>query len=162
MGWAVTLFFLTLMRLIALSLSFALSSFAAALFFTFVLFLGSDLGWLEDDPVTTLGAMGFAAASWFAIAQLAFAPSLIAFLFLELGRFSSLTINIIAGGAIACSVMIMGGAEGSATGELPYTGAEIWGATVSAGFISGLMHWLLAGHRAGRWMGSRHITDGSG
>ena len=68
-----TRFILALIRIIALSLSFCLSTLAAALFITFVLFLGSDPTWLETDPAVAVGAFGFTIGVWFEIAHSLFA-----------------------------------------------------------------------------------------
>jgi len=107
------------MRFLALVLSFILSTFVASVFITFVLFLGSNLGWLDTDPLALLGAIGFATASWFAIAQMAFIPSLIVIPFLELTRSSGLTINLLAGGAIAFVAIVMGPLGAGEESSLP-------------------------------------------
>lgn len=166
LGWFITLIVLACLRFVALALSFILSSFAAALFITFVLFLGSDFGWLEEDILSAIGAIAFATSSWLIIASMALAPSLLAFLVLEFGRFSSLTINLLAGGGVGFAVMVLSfhpGIENTASPangdnrlqtDLPYSDGEIWAAVLSAGFIAGLSHWILAGHRSGRWLGT--------
>ncbi len=149
-----TVFILGLIRFISLILSYTLATLAAALFITFVLFLGSDLGWIEDDPVTALGSIGFATASWFAIAQIAFIPFLIVIPFLEFTRATGFTINLIAGGAIALIVIVMSPLGAGEEIALPYPSSEVWITFLSAGFVSGFIYWALSGHRAGRWLGT--------
>ncbi|MEE9313859.1 MAG: hypothetical protein V3V02_04350 [Rhizobiaceae bacterium] len=153
-----TRFFLALLRLISLTLSFALSTFAAAAFVTFVLFLGSDTGWLQKDPFVALGAIAFMMAMWLSMAQLSFYPSLAAFCTLEFGRMSSLFSNLLAGGFCAFAAMVLlpeyyGGEA------LPYEARDIWLAMISAGFVGGLTHWILAGHRSGRWLGPQGLPS---
>ena len=159
MGWAVTIIVLGMIRFISLALSYALATFVAALFITFVLFLGSDLGWIEDDPVTALGSIGFATASWFAIAQMAFIPFLIIVPFMEFARATGLTTNLIGGGAIALVAIVMSPLGAGEEIALPYSSSEIWIAFLSAGFISGFVYWILSGHRAGRWLGTPRQID---
>lgn len=154
MGWAVTVFILGLIRFISLALSFALATLAAALFITFVLFLGSDLGWIEDDPITAFSSAGFATASWLAIAQMTFIPFLIVIPFLEFTRATGFTINLIAGGAIALVAIVMSPLGAGEEIALPYPSSEIWIAFLSAGFVSGFVYWILSGHRAGKWLGT--------
>lgn len=154
-----TVLVLGLIRVVSLILSYALSTLAAALFITFVLFLGSDLGWIEDDPVTALGSIGFATAAWFAIAQLAFIPYLIIIPFLEFARGSGLTINLIAGGAVALIAIVMSPLGAGEETTLPYPNSEVWIAFISAGFIAGFVYWILSGHRAGRWLGTPKPID---
>ncbi len=154
MGWALTLIVLAFLRLVALTLSFTLSTFCAALFITFVLFLGSDMGWLQNDPVTMVGSIAFATAFWLTIGQMTFGPACLTIFVLELWRAQSLTINVIAGGAVALASVMLASDTGVAEVDLPYEDMRLWGAFLSAGFIAGFAHWVLAGHRAGRWLGT--------
>ena len=154
-----TVFLLGIIRAISLALSYALSTLAAALFITFVLFLGSDLGWIEDDPVTALGSIGFATASWFAIAQMTFIPYLIIIPLLEFGRITGLTLNLITGGTIALITIVMSPLGVDQDIDLPYPSSEIWIAFISAGFVAGFIYWILSGHRAGRWLGMPKPVD---
>lgn len=133
-----------------------LSTLAAAGFFTFVLFLGADAAWLRDDVEVVAASVTFVGFMWFTIAQLAFVPALIAFLILESGRIGSLLANLVAGGFCALVAMVlvpMSGPTSGETGPLPYDTQEIWIAALASGFIGGFAHWILAGFRAGRWMG---------
>ena len=149
-----TRFFLALIRITALALSFLLSTFAASLFITFVLFLGSDAGWLQEDPFVVMGAIGFATGAWITIAQLAFVPFIAITSIAEFARLASLLVNLLTGGFCALAILVL--SPSITNGEsLPYESPEIWLTSLAAGFVGGLSHWILAGHRAGRWLGSQ-------
>ena len=142
-------FILALIRLIALALSYMLSTLAAAAFVTFALFLDAEAQWLREDPAVAVGAVGFTLAVWFEVASAVFAPFLLLVLIAELARLTSLTFNTLAGGLLACVYMVL-----TPYGfDLPYTVQQIWLVALAAGFVGGFTHWALAGHRAGRWMG---------
>ncbi len=115
------------------------------------------MGWLREDPLVAIGATTFLLAMWVNIAQLSFFPALSIFFILEFGRMSSLVTNLIAGGlcSIAAYVLIP---EFSLNEPLPYTDKEIWIALLASGFVAGLTHWILAGHRSGRWLGPQKST----
>ncbi len=147
-----TRFFLALIRLVALALSFILSTFAAAGFITFVLFLGADANWLQEDPFVAIGAATFLMAMWLNVAQLSFYPALGIFFVLEFARYSSLLTNLLAGGLCAIATLLLL-PEFTQTEVLPYPNKEVWLAVIASGFIAGLTHWLLAGNRSGRWLG---------
>ena len=152
---------LALIRLMALALSYFLSTLAAAAFVTFSLFLGGDASWLSGDPEVAVGSIGFTVAVWFDIASFLFAPFLFLMLIAELARFSGLTINLLAGGLLAVIYMVML----PPALDQPYVQQEIWLAALGAGFFGGLVHWILAGHRAGRWLGPPKrivVKDSSG
>lgn len=140
---------LALIRLMALALSYFLSTLAAATFVTFSLFLGGDASWLSGDPEVAVGSIGFTFAVWFDIAGFLFAPFLFLMLVAELARFTGVTINMLAGGMLAVIYMVML----PQALDLPYSQQEVWLAALGAGFFGGLVHWILAGHRAGRWLG---------
>ncbi|MEE9375183.1 MAG: hypothetical protein V3V04_02485 [Rhizobiaceae bacterium] len=150
-----TRFFLALLRITALALSFALSSLSAAAFITFVLFLGSDAGWLQTDPFVTIGAFTFMIAMWFSIAQYAFYPAIAAFFVLEFARLNSLISNLLAGGFCALATLLLM-PEFLTEEALPYPSKNVWAALLAAGFIAGFTHWVLAGHRSGRWLGPQN------
>ncbi|MEP0943927.1 MAG: hypothetical protein ABJH20_19670 [Rhizobiaceae bacterium] len=146
---------LALIRTIALALSFILSSLAAAVFVSFALFLGGDTEWLRHDPQVAVGTIGFALAVWFEIARALFVPFILFVLVAEPARLSGLIANLLIGGSFALVYMVM---TGPAI-DMPYTHQEVWIAALAAGFVGGLAHWLLAGHRAGRWMGPAKSAD---
>jgi len=152
-----TRFFLALIRIITLALSFTLSTFVAAGFITFVLFLGADTGWLQKDPFVVIGAATFLLAMWLSIAQLSFYPALGIFFILEFARMSSLITSLISGGLCAIAALLLL-PEFTQSEALPYTNREIWLAVIASGFVAGFTHWLLAGHRSGRWLGPQKST----
>ncbi len=147
------LFFGLLFRVFVLAFSFALSTLAAALFITFVLFLGGDAGWLQEDVTVIGGAVLFALAFWLQIATLGFAAVALTFLAMEIGRFTSLVASLLAGGLCAAIILFSGLAQNAGIEELPYELNQVRLTLIAAGFVGGLVHWLIAGHRSGRWMG---------
>lgn len=149
-----TRFFLLLIRIFALMLSFMLSTLVAAVFFTFVLFLGADTTWVREDVEVAVASVAFVGFMWITIAQLTLVPAVIAFFVLEAGRMDSLLANLIAGGLCAFVAMVLAPVAGEPQ-SLPYLEREIWIAAIASGFVGGFTHWLLAGLRAGRWMGPR-------
>lgn len=144
---------LGVLRCLVLCLSFAFSSLAAAAFLTFVLFLNADTGWLAEDPLVAGGTFVFATVTWLAAMQLTFIPAFVVFAVLEFGRLTSLTMNLMAGGFVALSLLVIPTGEMSIDMSLPYTIRETWTAIIASGFVAGFIHWLLAGHRSGRWLG---------
>jgi hypothetical protein len=144
-----TRFILALIRLMALALSFMLSTLTAAVFLTFVLFLGAEVQWLNDDPTVAVGSVAFALAAWLEISRVLFVPFLLVVGVAEFARLSSLLFNTLAGGGLAYVYMSLA----SNTFDLPYGQQEIWAAAWAAGFVGGLAYWMLAGYRAGRWLG---------
>jgi len=142
-----------LIRFFSLALSFAFSTFAAAILVTFALFLGGDPAWLQDDLGVWFGATAFLGVAWFTIAQLSFTPALVLFLLLELGRISSLLLHVLAGGLCAAIILALYPYATGLEGNIVYPGRQIWLTGLSAGFVGGLTHWAITGHRSGRWMG---------
>ena len=102
-----TRFILAVIRLLALSLSFVLSTLCAAVFITFALFLGGNGSWLHNDPAVAIGSVGFTVGVWVEICQALFAPFLLMMLIAELSRLGSLAINMLAGGLLAIIYMVL-------------------------------------------------------
>ena len=146
---------LALIRTFALALSFILSTFAASAFVSFALFLGGDAEWLRNDPEVAVGTVGFALAVWFEIASVLFVPFILFVLIAEPARLNGLVTNLLAGGGFALVYMVMN----DRAVDMPYAPQELWLAAMGAGFVGGLAHWLLAGYRAGRWMGPAKKPD---
>ena len=146
---------LALIRMMALGLSFILSTLAAAIFVSFALFLGGDAQWLHNDPEVAVGTAGFALAVWFELGRALFVPFIFFVLIAEPARLAGFVTNLLVGGGFALVYMVMTGP----VADMPYSQQEIWLAALSAGFVGGLAHWLLAGHRAGRWLGPVRKTD---
>lgn len=149
-----TRFVLALIRMMALALSFILSSLAAAAFVTFALFLGGETQWLHNDPEVVFGSVGFMFAVWVEISRMLFVPFLVFVLIAEPARLSSLVVNLIVGGLFAVIYMIMT----PYTFDLPYSQQQVWTAALAAGFVGGFAHWILAGSRAGRWLGPTPVA----
>jgi len=141
-----------LVRLVTLTVSYIFTTICAALFIVFALFLGGDPSWLGEDPVVAGSAALFAATLWWQITQLAFAPYCLIVLALEFGRFRSFIMNSAAGGLCALAVLTLF-EEIVFDTDLPYTSNELWTAGIASGFVAGAIHWLIAGHRSGVWMG---------
>lgn len=149
-----TRFVLALIRLIALAFSFMLSTLAAAAFVTFALFLGAETEWLRNDPGVAFGSVGFTFAAWLEISHILFAPFLVYVVIAEPARLTGLITNTLIGGGFAVVYMVMT----PYVFDLPYSQQEVWTAALAAGFIGGFIHWMLAGNRAGHWMGPAKIS----
>lgn len=126
---------------------------------TFVLFLGSDISWVEEDILAALGSLGFSFGLWSFIAENGLAPALFLMLILEFGRFSSLLSSLLAGGVCALVVMTLNSNGTDDPTNLPYATTEVWLAALAAGFVAGLVYWIFSGHRSGRWLGQKSTTD---
>ena len=84
-----------------------------------------------------------------------FVPFIFFVLVAEPALLDGLGTNLLVGGDFALVYLVM---TGTAV-DLPYTQQEIWIAALAAGFVGGLTHRLLAGHRTGRWMGPAKKAD---
>ncbi|MEP1207069.1 MAG: hypothetical protein ABJM29_09820 [Rhizobiaceae bacterium] len=149
-----TRFFLALIRLMALALSFILSTLIAACFVTFALFLGGEAHWLHNDPEVLFSSIGFTFGVWVEISRALFAPFLLFALIAEPARLTGLITNVVLGGALAAIYMVIT----PYTFELPYSQQELWITALAAGFVGGLAHWIFAGNRAGRWLGPPKVS----
>ena len=144
-----TRFILAMIRFLALIFSFLISSLAAATFLTLALFLGGEPEWFRNDPAVALGSVGFTFAGWVEISQSLFLPFLLVAAVAEFSRLTSFIFNILAGGGLALFYLVLT----PYSFDLPYSQQEIWTAALAAGFVAGFAHWILAGCRAGRWLG---------
>ena len=122
-----------------------------AAFLTFVLFLGSEAGWLQD-PLVAGGAIVYIFVTWLITAQLALTPALVIILALEFARVSSFLINVLAGGLCALVVVMLSPLQDTVSKAADFQNGQFELAIISAGFIGGLTHWILAGRKAGWWM----------
>lgn len=122
---------------------------------TITLFLGGDVRWLRDDEAVVLAASGFAVATVWAVWLSAIYPLLAAFLITEMARARSFLIHVIGGGLVGIAAVIAGGGMNALVVALEgaYAPSQIWLSVLSAGFVGGFVHWVIAGHRAGKWLG---------
>ncbi|MEL6735209.1 MAG: hypothetical protein AAFO98_04905 [Pseudomonadota bacterium] len=122
---------------------------------TLTLFLGGDVGWLREDEAVVLAASGFAVATVWSVWLSAIYPMLAAILFTEMARARSFLVHLVCGGLVAVAAVIIGGGMDVIVIALDgaYKSSEIWLSVLSGGFVGGLVHWLIAGHRAGKWLG---------
>ncbi|MEL7228542.1 MAG: hypothetical protein AAGK38_01360 [Pseudomonadota bacterium] len=152
---------LFLLRLMALALSYTLSCAVAAAAITFVIFLGQDIGWLafapERDPaelvLTWASASAFFGTVWFTILPGAFWPAVVVFAVQEGARLRSLLSHLLGGAAIAVAAVVLTIGMGAGPDAPSGLDGGAWLTVLTAGFFGGAAHWLLAGHRAGRWLG---------
>ena len=154
-----TRFFLALIRCISLLLSFFLASLIAALFITLALFLGGDAYWLQDDPTVLIASLLFTIGIWFVILQNVFLPFAGLAIIAEFTRLSSMLSNIVLGGMCALYFLIIPNVSYEYSSQLPYDERSYWLAIIAAGFVGGISHWLIAGYRAGRWLGPEPIQE---
>jgi len=147
------------LRVVVLSLSLILSTLAAALMVTLTLFLGGDAGWLREDDLVLAGSLGFAFATWWVILISAVYPLLIAYLLTELARAHSMLLHLVAGALVAIAVVFANGGMVAVVSAFDnaFSTSELWLSVLSAGFAGGFIHWLIAGHRAGNWIGPDRV-----
>ncbi len=124
------------------------------MFVTFALFLGGDISWLRDDPAVIIASITFTTGIWFVSAQSVFAPFIGISVIAELSRLKSLIIYLLGGGVCALVFLLFPHNGVLVEPGLPYSNRELWLTILSAGFFAGFVHWALAGHRAGIWLGS--------
>ena len=144
------LFFRLIVRLVALTISFIIATLCAALFITFALFLEGETRWVREDDLAAGSAFIFAMIAWFDIAMRSAAPAALVMLCLELGRFRSLIVNVLAGGAVALIALL----APFSTIE-PVDGMsqhQFWSVALATGFTGGFVHWMIAGARSGNWL----------
>lgn len=152
---------LFILRFVALCLSYTLSCAVAAATITFIIFLGQDIGWLaltpERDPaelvLTWASTSAFFVTAWFTILPAAFWPSVAVFTVQEAARLRSLLLHLIGGAAIAVAAVVLTIGMGAGPDVPSGLDGGAWLTVLTAGFAGGATHWLLAGHRAGRWLG---------
>lgn len=146
---------LAVIRLLALIFSFLISTLGAAAFLAFALFLGGETQWLRNDPAVAMGWLGFTFVAWIEICQALFLPFILIAAIAEFSRQTSFLFNVLAGGGLALFYLL----TAPYSFDLPYSQQETWTAGLAAGFVAGLFHWLLAGFRAGRWLGPIQQTE---
>ena len=152
-----TRFVLACLRVVMLCISFFFSTLAAALFVTFSLFLGADVSWLEEDPLVAAGSLGFTLSVWLTIGWSLFLPFIGLVTIAEFTRLTGLLANLLMGGLCALIFLVLFISPENL--DVPYSETEVWLTALAAGFVGGFTHWLIAGHRAGRWLGpQQHIS----
>ncbi|MEM9734949.1 MAG: hypothetical protein AAF903_15925 [Pseudomonadota bacterium] len=151
---------LFILRFAALALSYALSCAVAAATITFIIFLGQDIGWLALNPqrdpaemvLTWASASAFFGTVWFSILPAAFWPAVVVFAIQEAEKWRSLLIHVVSGAVIAVSGVVVT----FGLGAVPHVPSGLdgggWLTVLTASFFAGATHWLLAGHRAGKWL----------
>ena len=139
-----------ILRAISLLLSYALSTLSAASFLTFVWFLGSEIGWLED-PLVVGGAAIYVFSVWLIIAELVFAPVMVMFVIAEIARMRSLLMNVLGGGLCALAVLLLTPVYEVLAQDNQFGDNPVGLAIISAGFVAGFVHWIFAGSRSGNW-----------
>ncbi len=134
--------------MIALGFMFAIA--AAGMFIGFgfyneILTTGPLLDTWEEEFYGLLSlSVGFASIALIGAYAIGVAAILIALA--ELMRWQGMIANLLMGG-ITAAILSLGGGETNVSG-----GAFV--VALSAGFIGGFVYWLIAGRKAGNWLGS--------
>jgi hypothetical protein len=148
-----------IVRLISISFGFLLAIVAAGLFVSFGLYNdilgeGGLLNHHEEDLFAFISIVfGFGATLLIGYYSVGLVAILIAIA--ELMRWKGLVTNLVMGGACAGFLAIQNFDFVNQSGEASQP-PENYGAllvALSAGFIAGFVYWLIAGHRAGDWLG---------
>ena len=148
------LFTFGLVRLLILAASLILTTAAAAFFLTVSLFLKGELYWLQEDPLTLGGSIIFFATAWFLIALNGGLITLFAMIVTEFLKLRTLIVHLMIGALVGAIIMFRSEGHDYFGRPLPFTDQEFWLAACAAGIVAGVVHWLVAGHRAGRWIES--------
>ncbi len=154
-----------IVRLISISFGFFLAIVAAGLFVSFGLYndilnQGVLLDTHEEDLFAFISfVFGFGATLLIGLYSVGLVAILIAVA--ELMRWKGLVTNLVMGGSCAGFLAMQ---NFDFLGELGETSQppENYGAllvALSAGFIAGFVYWLIAGHRAGDWLGSGKLQQ---
>ena len=146
------LFFRVLTRLFILVFAYCLATMVAM-----VVLVVSIVGWRanfgglagnspEEELISLIFSSAFGLFAYFQIGYSAFTPAVIAGLITEAFSWRSIFVHVAAGGVIGLFILTEGGAYG---GETPPQQDLV--ITLAAGFMAGLVYWLIAGRNAGRW-----------
>ena len=84
------------------------------------------------------------------IVGLSIMPITIAVAVTEMMQWRSMTVQLVIGGLCALFVMFL--ALGLPSGAIPSNGTVI--VSLATGFVSAFFYWLIAGRRAGKWLGA--------
>ena len=148
-----------ILRLITIGFGFCLAILAAGIFVGFgfyneILTTGSLINQWEEElySVISLG-IGFASTILIGIYSLAVAAIIIAIA--ELMRWKGMVTNLIMGGGCAGFLALNNQGLVQRPDEIPAFDSNYGSLLValSAGFIGGFVYWLIAGRRAGDWLG---------
>lgn len=145
-------FFRLIARIFVLGAAYLLACIAAM-----AVIVISILGWRTSfgglppgDPAEQTFALFFSGAFGFItfinITLAAMAPVAIAALVTEAFAWRSLTVHVTAGGVVALFLLLSSGTYSETTP--PQQDLVI---TLAAGFVAGLVYWLIAGRSAGGW-----------
>ena len=106
---------------------------------------------IEEESGTIFAVITFILGmiAGFQIAGLAILPVVIAIAVSELMHWRGMISQLVLAGL--CALFVMFSALQLPEGELPGDGTVI--VSLAAGFVAGFLYWMVAGHRAGKWMG---------
>lgn len=109
-------------------------------------FGGLDGASPEEELITLFFSSAFGIVTFFNIGFLAFMPAVIAGLITEAFAWRSVFVHVAAGGVIGLYLL---NESGVYVGETPPQQDLV--ITLAAGFVAGLVYWLIAGRNAGSW-----------
>lgn len=137
---------LLVLQLVRAAIGFMLGLIGAGAFLAFGFF--RDV-FFQNDPVMAGAVTGTALVSAAFLGALAFAPSFLAIALAEILRLRSVVYHVGLAGLIAAGLWVMG------DGAIINDGHAGWlpGTTVAlaAGFVGGIIYWLIAGRTSGCW-----------
>lgn len=140
-----------IIRFIIVSIGFGFGVLAAGAFIGFgfyneIIATEPPMQPFEQDLFSFL-SIGFGLFSSAVIAAYSFAIAGLMIAIAEISRLKGFVTNLMLGGGLALTLALMHfGEEG-----VPSDGVLI--VSLAAGFVGGLVYWLIAGRRAGDWMG---------
>ena len=150
-----------ILRLIVIAFALCVALLGASMFIGFGLAMGmfpemvssdpNSIFNIEEESGTIFAVITFilGVIAGFQIAGLAMLPVVVAIAVSELMHWRGLVAQLVLSGL--CALFVMFSALQLPQGQLPGDGTVI--VSLAAGFVAGFLYWMIAGHRAGKWMG---------
>jgi hypothetical protein len=138
------------LQLLKICFGFILAVLACGLFLAWGFFRA---GHPDEDPVAFAAMVGTGLVGASVVGATSLLPAGLLIALAEAARLRGLIFHVAAAGAVAFLVWSLGGPE-AAAGEGPglRPGSAV---ALAAGFLAGLVYWLVAGRTSGCWHGSR-------
>lgn len=129
-------------QLLRIVCGFIAGVLAAGLFLSWGLFQTAGP---DQDPVAFAAMLGTGFVTASVLGSLAFVPAAVAIVLAELLGWRGIIYHLAAAGLISLGLWSLGN-EAMASGPRPGTSVAL-----AAGFLGGLVYWLIAGCNSGRW-----------
>lgn len=139
-----------LFQLLKVVLGFIAAVLSCGLFLAWGFFRG---GAPDTDPVGFAATVGAGLVTASVVGATAMIPATVLIALAEGARLRGLIYHVGAAGVLAFAVWTLGG-DGGSPGIRP--GSAV---AVAAGFVAGLVYWLIAGRTSGSWHGLKRLAN---